>query len=127
MWVSVTHALAKQLSQRALDAHVDKFQHGSIHRPNSLDVRELHAVDPFHYQGSLRRVRPRDARRTNARQAAIQTLELLAVGAFHQVVELPEQAHGELVDEWCERLRDLDVAYPVDVLVHPRCHRAHDA
>lgn len=75
-WVGVCMEIAvlQQLAQGALDAHVHKINDVQSGRGHGSLVGQLHAVHPLHAQHPPRCVRPDDARRADAGNAAVQVL-----------------------------------------------------
>lgn len=67
-------AVLQQLPQRALDAHIHKVHDVEASSSHGGLVGEFDAVHPFHAQHAARGVRPDDARRADAGNAAVQLL-----------------------------------------------------
>ena len=75
----------QQLPQRALNANVHEVHDVEAGGRHGGLVGQLHPVDPLHAQHAPRGVRPDDARRPDARHAAVQLLQ-----AWRGSLSLPE-------------------------------------
>mmetsp|Transcript_15577 Transcript_15577/g.44183 ORF Transcript_15577/g.44183 Transcript_15577/m.44183 type:complete len:704 (-) Transcript_15577:2-2113(-) len=106
MGVGVEVPVLEQLPQGALDPDVHKGDDFQARRPHGLVVRQLHPVHPLHRQHPAAAPLPHDFRHAHARDVPVQLRELLRALALLEVVQLAEEAPGELVHERHQPLRE---------------------